>query len=216
MADIFDEVSEELKKDQLIQTWKKYSKVIIIVISLIIISLVTYQAYITWNKKKLEVISAQYLQALENLEEKNYSISHSLFLNNSQNLKSGYSILSIFGLAESNYQKGKIDEMILNYKTIYDNESIDIYYRNLSRILSVLKDNSSSFDQQKLLLEPILKSPSLLQVLAAELEVLLLIKFDKIKEAKQALNVLLERSDLSFEQKNRLELINKIYKNNAK
>ena len=26
MADIFDEVSEELKQDQLIKTWKKYSK----------------------------------------------------------------------------------------------------------------------------------------------------------------------------------------------
>ena len=216
MADIFDEVSEELKKDQLITTWKKYSKLIIILVSLIILSLVSYQAYITWNKKKLEIISGQYFQAIENLEEKNYSVSQKLFLNNSQKNTSGYSILSLFGLAETNYQNRKIDEMILNYKTIYDDESIDIYYRNLSRILSVLKDNKSSFDQQKLLLEPILNSPSLLQTLAAELEVLLLIKFDKIKEAKQALNVLLKRSDLSFEQKNRLELINKIYKNNAK
>ena len=216
MADIFDEVSEELKKDQLITTWKKYSKLIIILVSLIILSLVSYQAYITWNKKKLEIISGQYFQAIENLEEKNFSVSQSLFLNNSQKHKSGYSILSLFGLAEINYQNGKIDEMLLNYKTIYDNESIDIYYRNLSRILSVLKDNSSSFDQQKLLLEPILKSPSLLQVLAAELEVLLFIKFDKIKKAKQALKVLLKRSDISFEQKNRLELIYKIYKNNDK
>ena len=216
MADIFDEVSEELKKDQLIKTWKKYSKFIIIFIFLIIISLVSYQAYITWNKKKLESISAQYFQALENLDKKNYSISRDLFLNNSQKDARGYSILSLFGLAESNYQNGKIDEMILNYKTIYDDESIDIYYRNLSRILSVLKDKSSSFEQQKLLLEPILKSPSLLQALAAELEVLLLIKFDKIKEARQALDVLLKRSDIGFEQKNRLELINKIYKNNAK
>ena len=212
MADIFDEVSEELKKDQLITTWKKYSKLIIILVSLIILSLVSYQAYITWNKKKLEIISGQYFQAIENLEEKNYSVSQKLFLNNSQKNTSGYSILSLFGLAETNYQNRKIDEMILNYKNIYDDESIDIYYRNLSRILSVLKDNTSSFDQQKLLLEPILNSPSLLQALAAELEVLLLIKFDKIKEAKQALNVLLKRSDLSFEQKNRLELINKIYK----
>ena len=32
MADIFDEVSEELKHDQLIKTWKKYSKFIIITI----------------------------------------------------------------------------------------------------------------------------------------------------------------------------------------
>ena len=216
MADIFDEVSEELKQDQLIQIWKKYSKLIITLILLIIISLVSYQAYITWNKKKIEAISEQYFQALEKLEDKNYSESHNLFLKNSQNDKSGYSTLSLFGLAESNYQNGKIDEMILNYKTIYDDESIDIYYRNLSRILSVLKDNKSSFDQQKLLLEPILNSPSKLQILAAELEVMLLIKFDKIKEAQSALNVLLKRSDISFEQRNRLELINKIYKNNAK
>ena len=216
MADIFDEVSEELKQDQLIQIWKKYSKLIITLILLMIISLVSYQAYITWNKKKIEAISEQYFQALEELEDKNYSESHDLFLKNSQNDKSGYSTLSLFGLAESNYQNKKIDEMILNYQTIYSNENIDIYYRNLSRILSVLKDNKSSFDQQKLLLEPILNSPSKLQILAAELEVMLLIKFDKIKEAQSALNILLKRSDVSFEQRNRLELINKIYKNNAK
>ena len=216
MADIFDEVSEELKQDQLIKIWKKYSKLIISLILLIIISLVSYQAYITWKKKKIEVISEHFFQALEKLEDKNYSQSQSLFLNNLKNDKSGYSILSLFGLAESNYKSGKIDEMIFNYKTIYDDESIDIYYRNLARILSVLKDNSSSFEQQILKLEPILNSPSMLQVLAAELEIMLFIKFNKIKEAKKALNVLLNRSDISFEQKNRLELINKIYKNNAK
>ena len=54
MADIFDEVSEELKQDQLIKLWKKYSKLIIILILLIIISLVSYQAYVIWNKKRLE------------------------------------------------------------------------------------------------------------------------------------------------------------------
>ena len=216
MADIFDEVSEELKQDQLIQIWKKYSKLIITFILLIIISLVSYQAYVTWNKKKIEEISEQYFQALKELENKNYSKSYSLFLKNSQNDTNGYGILAIFGLAETNYQNGKIDEMILNYQTIYENENIDIYYRNLSRILSVLKDNKSSFDEQKLLLEPILNSPSNLQILAAELEIMLFIKFDKIKKAQSALNVLLKRSDLSFEQKNRLELINKIYNNNGK
>ena len=164
----------------------------------------------------MKPLSEQYFYALETLQNKNFSESKELFLKNLESHEDGYKMLSLFGLAETNYKEGKFDEMILNYKTIYEDESIDIYYRNLSRMLSVIKDNKSSFDQQKLLLEPILKSPSLLQIIAAELEVLLLIKFDKIKEAKQALNVLLKRSDLSFEQKNRLELINKIYKNNAK
>ena len=215
MADIFDEVSEELKQDKLIQTWKKYSKIIITLILLIIISLVSYQSYLIWKKNKIEEISKQYFEALEKLENKNYSKSQSLFLKNAQNHKNGYKMLSLFGLAESNYQNGKIDEMIMNYKAIYDDESIGTYYRNLSRILSVLKDNLSSFDQQKLLLQPILNSPSKLQILAAELEILLFIKFKKIKEAEKALDILLDRSDISFEQKNRLELINRIYKNNV-
>ena len=73
MADIFDEVSEELKQDQLIKLWKKYSKLIIILILFIIISLVSYQAYVIWNKKKIEAISEQYFQALEKLEDKKYS-----------------------------------------------------------------------------------------------------------------------------------------------
>ena len=213
MADIFDEVSEELKQDQLVKIWKKYSKFIIVGIILIIICIISYQSYIYWNNKKIESISEQYFEALEKLENEKYSQSANLFLKNSENHKDGYKMLSLFGLAESNYKDGKIDEMILNYKKIYDDESIDVYYRNLSRILSVIKDDISSFDQQKLLLNPILNSPSNLQLLAAELEVMLYVKFNKIKEAKKALNILLKRPELSFEQKNRLELINKIYKN---
>ena len=56
MADIFDEVSEELKHDQLIKTWKKYSKLIIITVLFIIISLVSYKAYLKWNNKKMNYI----------------------------------------------------------------------------------------------------------------------------------------------------------------
>jgi len=181
MADIFDEVSEELKNDQLIKTWKKYSKFIIAFVILLIISLISYQAFKNWNEKKIEAISKVYFEAIENLENKNYTKSKELFLKNAENYEGGYKMLSLFGLAEANFKDGKIDEMILNYKTIYEDNSIDIYYRNLSRILSVIKDNSGSYNEQMLLLKPIINSPSKLQILAAELEVILLIKFNKIK-----------------------------------
>ena len=215
MADIFDEVSEELKHDQLIKTWKKYSKLIITLILLIIIFAGSYQAYVIWNKKKIETISEQYFEALENFENKNFANSKNLFFKNLENHKDGYMMLSLFGLAESNFKDGNTDEMILNYKKIYNNENIDVYYRNLSRILSIMKDDKSSFDEQKLLLNPILNSPSKLQTLAAELEILLYIKFNKIRDAQKALKKMLKRSDLSFEQRNRLQLINKIYENDA-
>ena len=97
MADIFDEVSEELKHDQLIKTWKKYSKLIISFITIIIISIISYQAYKSWNEKEIETISAQHFNALEKLENESFSESMELFLKNSKQ-KNGYKILSLFGL----------------------------------------------------------------------------------------------------------------------
>ena len=216
MADIFDEVSEELKQDRLIQIWKKYSKHIISILFITIISIFSYQLFIYWNKKKLEANSQQFFNAIDKLENKRYEESSRIFLKSSNEDNEGYRVLSLFGLAETNYKNGNINEMILNYKNIYEDTNVDLYYRDLSRLLSVMKDNVSTFDQQINILKPILNSPSKLQLLAAELEVMLHIKFENINEALVKLNNLLIRPDISLEQKSRLELIHKIYKTNAK
>ena len=216
MADIFDEVSEELKQDRLLQIWKKFSKFIISFFLFLIISILSYQFFINFNKKKLESRSQQFFNALEKLESQKYKESFDIFLRSSNEDNKGYRVLSLFGLAETNYKRGKIKEMALNYKNIYEDTNIDIYYRNLSRLLSVMKDNISTFENQISILQPILNSPSKLQLLAAELEVILHIRSDNIDKASVKLKNLLTRSDISLEQKSRLELINKIYKSNAK
>ena len=215
MADIFDEVSEELKQDQLKKIWQNYSKYIISVSIILFAFGLGYFFYDKWKIEKLEVSSSQFFSGLEKLEEKKFQSSLDYFSKGINQDNLGYKTLSLFGIAEANFKIGKIDEMILNYKDIYENPNIDIYYRDLSRLLSVMKDNKSSFEKQKQILEPILSSPSKLQLLAAELEILLLIRFDKVEEAKLSLTKLLKRSDLSFEQKNRLDLINKVYNSNA-
>ena len=215
MADIFDEVSEELKQDQLKKIWLDYSKYIISVSIILFASGLGYFFYDKWKIEKLEVSSSQFFSGLEKLEEKNFQSSLDYFSKGINQDNLGYKTLSLFGIAEANFKIGKIDEMILNYKEIYEDSNIDIYYRDLSRLLSVMKDNKSSFETQKQILEPILSSPSKLQLLAAELEILLLIRFDKVDDAKLSITKLLKRSDLSFEQKNRLDLINKVYNSNA-
>ena len=215
MADIFDEVSEELKQDRLIQIWKKFSKYIISFFVITILSILSYQLFLNWSEKKLEASSQQFFTALEKLENKKYEESFNIFLKSSNEQNEGYRVMSLFGLAETNYKIGKIREMALNYKNIYEDVNIGLYYRNLSRLLSVMKDNISSFEQQINILKPILNSPSKLQLLAAELEVILHIRSDNLNEAKTKLKSLLKRADISFEQKSRLELINKIYYSNA-
>jgi len=216
MADIFDEVSEELKQDQLKQIWNKYSKYIISVAFILLISVLGYFFYDKWRLEKIEVSSSQFFSGIEKLEKKEFLSSIEIFSKNVDQAHQGYKTLSLFGIAEANFKIGKVDEMILNYKSIYENQNIDVYYRDLARLLSVMKDNVSSFEIQKKILDPILNSPSKLQLLAAELEIMLLIRFNKIDEAKLSISKLLKRTDITFEQKNRLDLIDKVYNSNAK
>lgn len=216
MADIFDEVSEELKQDQLKQIWNNYSKYIISVACILFISVLGYFFYDKWKLEKIEVSSSQFFSGIEKLEKKEFLSSIEIFSKNVDQAHQGYKTLSLFGIAEANFKIGKVDEMILNYKSIYENQNIDVYYRDLARLLSVMKDNVSSFEIQKKILEPILNSPSKLQLLAAELEIMLLIRFNKIDEAKLSISKLLKRTDITFEQKNRLDLIDKVYNSNAK
>jgi len=215
MADIFDEVSEELKQDQLIQFWKKYSKYFISIALVLIISFLGYFFYNQWKQKMLENSSSQYFSAIKKLENKEFESSLEDFSKGVNENNKGYNILSLFGLAEANFKLGKINEMILNYETIYNNQDIDIYYRDLARLLTVMKNNTRSFDEQINILQPILNSPSKLQLLASELKILLMIKFNKIDDAKKSIDQLLSRSEISFEQKNRLDLIKKVYSSNA-
>ena len=216
MADIFDEVSEELKQDQLKQIWNKYSKYIISVAFILFISVLGYFFYDKWKLEKIEVSSSQFFSGIEKLEKKEFLSSIEIFSKNVDQAHQGYKTLSLFGIAEANFKIGKVDEMVLNYKSIYENQNIDVYYRDLARLLSVMKDNVSSFEIQQKILDPILNSPSKLQLLAAELEIMLLIRFNKIDEAKLSISKLLKRTDITFEQKNRLDLIDKVYNSNAK
>ena len=141
MADIFDEVSEELKQDQLVQLWKKYSKYIFTFVILLIISILSYQLYFVWNKNRLTRVSEVFFDGLSKLDNKKFQESANIFLKSSLEQKDGYRVLSMFGLAHSNFKNGKNSEMIQNYESIYQDKNIGIYYQHLARMLSVMKDN---------------------------------------------------------------------------
>ena len=122
MADIFDEVSEELKQDQLLKIWKKFSKFIISFLVIIIISIFSYQLYLNWIEKKLDASSEQFFSALEKLEEKKYEEGSKIFLKSINENNEGYRVLSLFGLAEASYRQNNFKEMTKYYKEIYEDD----------------------------------------------------------------------------------------------
>ena len=52
MADIFDEVNEDLKRDQMQQLWSRYGKYVILAVSIVVISVGGRQGYTAWQARQ--------------------------------------------------------------------------------------------------------------------------------------------------------------------
>jgi len=54
VADIFEEIDEELKQDQFYGWWKKYGKIIIVVVSILILATGAFYWWDSYQKKQIE------------------------------------------------------------------------------------------------------------------------------------------------------------------
>ena len=213
MADIFDEVTEELRQDQIKQIWKKYQKFIFGIILIILLTVGSYQGYVFFKNKKIDENSSLFINALSALEKKDYLEAEKLLLKLGSENQSGYFMLSLFVLADISLKKGNFELMEKYYETIINNKNFDKFYRDLALINLTI--NSKKIGKNKKIkdLQPILSSPSKLQPYAAELEVLYLFGAGKEKIGEEKLDLLLKRSDIKVNQKNRLRVIKRVFLN---
>ena len=211
MADIFDEVSEDLRKDQYKQIWLKYKKIIIIFISIFILSVIAFKYLEYYQEKKKIEIASLYFDGLTEFKNKNYEKAEIIFKKIIENGDTGYAVLSYFKLANINFDKKNFQSMEKNYDKIISMDDINDSYKDYASILKITNSPNINNDKKIKLLEPFLTSPSEFQPIASELEILYLIENKKIKIAKNKLEVLLKQKNMSNNQKNRLNTINEIY-----
>ena len=211
MADIFDEVSEDLRKDQYKQIWLKYKKIIIAFISIFVLSILTFK-YIEYYKeqKKIEIASL-YFDGLKEIENKNYEKAEVFFKKIIDTADLGYTVLSYFKLANIKFNTKDFLSMERYYDKIISLDNINKAYKDYALILKITNSpNINNYDKVKFL-KPFLTSPSEFQPIASELEILYLIENKKIKTAKNKLEILLKQKNISNNQKNRLSTIDEIY-----
>ena len=211
MADIFDEVSEDLRKDQYKQIWLKYKKIIISFISIFILSVIAFK-YIEFYQEKKKIETANlYFDGLQEIENKNYEKAEFLFKKIIDNADLGYTVLSYFKLANIKFNTKDFQSMEKYYNKIISLDNINKAYKDYALILKITNSPNIKNDDKINSLKPFLTSPSDLQPIASELEILYLIENRKIKTAKIKLDNLLKQNNISNNQRNRLSTINEIY-----
>ena len=211
MADIFDEVSEDLRKDQYKQIWSKYKYFIISFIVIFIVSISVFKYIEFYQEKKKIEIATLYFDGVQEIKNNNYENAEAIFKKIIENGGKGYTVLSYFKLANLNFNKKDFQSMESNYNKIISLENINKAYKEYALLLKITNSPNVENDEKIKLLKPFLTSPSEFQPIASELEILYLIENKKMKSAEIKLEVLLKQKNISNNQKNRLNIINEIY-----
>ncbi len=211
MADIFDEVSEDLRKDQYKQIWLKYKKLFISLICIFILSVSSFK-YIEYYQEKNKIrIANLYFEGVQEIKNKNIEKAEIIFKKIVDDNDFGYNALSYFKLAFISLNKKDFQSMERYYDKIISLDDINKAYKDYALILKITNSPNITNDQKIISLKPFLTSPNEFQPIASELEILYLIEIKKINIAKNKLESLLKQKNISNNQKNRLRTINEIY-----
>lgn len=129
MSDILRQVDEDLRKDRLLDIWRRYRVYIISSILIILISLSGYQYFIYKAKLQNEIIVEEYIDAI-NSTDKEIALNKLNNLDSADNtLIRGFSKLKRADLLMSLEKKDLSNDLL---KEIFIDESLDSIIRDLA------------------------------------------------------------------------------------
>lgn len=99
MSEIFDEVQEEVRREQLKKLWERYSTLIVAVAFLIVAGVGGWRGYIYWEGKKAEAAGTQFEAAAALAEQKKSAEAEAAFLKIASEGPQGYRTLAKFRAA---------------------------------------------------------------------------------------------------------------------
>ena len=165
MANIFNEVDEDIRKERYQSLWNKYGKYVISLIVLIIvifsISQYSKQKNIIDNKKLLDI----YYSAAEKIEINQYELANKSLVKVYNEKNKTLSALSGFKLVEILIQDNQKEKALLFLEEMYNNKSLEQIYRELALYkyiiinfeniqIKEIEDIANSITTNKIILEP--------------------------------------------------------------
>lgn len=191
MADIFDEIDEELKKDRAELLWARYGKYVIGACLAVVLAIVGHQGYSIYSAKQIEKAADLYHTSL-----KADDVISSLN-NNIDELTDGYQMLARFQIAAAEARAGDYVAAQASYSALAEDKNIAPLYRQFAQLLSVMNapaDSSVQSLQDRL--APLISAAGTWQGLALEQSASLDLQIGKIDAAKTKLEQIVKLTEI--------------------
>jgi hypothetical protein len=152
VADIFHEVDEEVRREQLKKLWDRYSIVIIAVAVLIVAGIGGWRGYEWWIAKKAAAAGAQFEAAVVLSEQGKHAEAEAAFAKAAAAAPEGYRVLARFREA-SELALTKRDDAVKAYEALAADNALGATWQDLAAVRAgmLLVDTAPLAEMQKLL-----------------------------------------------------------------
>ena len=200
------EVSEEVKRDKLFKTLKKFKWTIIVLITLVVGAVCGYEYYKFDKNVKAQEIGEFFVSAIENLKNNGQTVTEEV--NNKF-------ISVLIKLHEAKYfeEKGDIKSATAAYNHIINKYGDNKFFNHYSKFQLYLMNPAKSMgDTKKIEILDELSAPDgPLKLLALEQKLNVFVKINDIENIKLQIKLILSDQSITPEQVRRIKEIESIY-----
>lgn len=143
MADIFDEVDEELKEENFKKLWDRYGQYVIAVVILIVLGTAAHVGWRKYTHERQIGYSKRFVSAMELAEDGKSEDAAAAFSVFAEDANAGYSMLARFREAAARRAAGDTVGAIGVYDTLAADSSIEQVYRDYATLLSVMTQSEA-------------------------------------------------------------------------
>ena len=138
MADIFEEVDEDLKQENYKKLWDRYGRYIVAVIVLVIAGAAGNVGWKAYTEDRQLGLSEQFVAALTQADSGNLEQAAGAMSQLASETDTGYAVLARFREASLRREAGSVAAEVDIYDAIAADSSVEPLYRDLATLLSVL------------------------------------------------------------------------------
>ena len=191
MADIFDEINEELKQDRMTALWQRYGKYVIAFVVAVVAGVSLTQGYGYYTQQRDARSAEVFFNAILSDD-----VAETLEAATEQ-LSDGYALLAEFRLAAALAEKAQAAEAEQHYLRIAARDDIQKIYRDIALLLSVMQaSETTQVSALQTRLDPLISSTSPLKGLALEQAAALDVRRGNRAAAIEKLNELVALTDI--------------------
>lgn len=134
MADIFREVDEDLRRDQIKRLWDRFGIYAIIVAVLVVAVTAGWRGYVAWQQSKAAESGDLFFAAIKLSADGDHAGAAAALSELAADAGGGYALIGRFRAASETARAGDRDGAVAAFDKLAEDASVEPVYRDLARI----------------------------------------------------------------------------------